>query len=122
MVTSIPSPSVPQFDLSSAPFDQQAEISLLNEALRDMYSYTTDFVVDLDLFHYGKSQEAAAPPDQSGRFSKWRFVAARDAVMSIFHFRKEMLAANDLANPRQHIAVRESKDKPPLLRGRTLSI
>jgi hypothetical protein len=70
---------------------------LLNGALSSMEKYVNDFHADLHLFEYCSMQSSVlAVP--SNAFNTWRLVAARDAVMAINHFMKELIAANDIAN------------------------
>jgi hypothetical protein len=93
----------PHINMHGAPPDQQGEIRLLNDALRDMHTYTRDFNSAVDLFENAQRLSSGTSHQDSSRVIEWQFIAARDGVMSIFHFRNEMLAANNLANTLQHV-------------------
>jgi hypothetical protein len=51
----------------------------------------------LHLFDYCNMQNSVLPGGSSSVFMAWCFLAARDAVMSVWHFRNEMMAANNFA-------------------------
>jgi hypothetical protein len=86
--------SAPIIDLQSAPADEHTQMMLLNKALRDIDRFIADFSAALDLFDYCDSQRSGAPND---KFFRWRYIAARDAVMTVFHFRYSMEAAGNFA-------------------------
>src|SRR6267378_1658217 len=73
------------------------DLWLLNLALSGIERYASNFGAALHLFDYCLLQQSILPAS-SHTFTAWQFVAARDAVMSINHFMKAMISANDLAN------------------------
>ena len=89
----------------AAPPEQRGEIRLLNLALVFMGRYVERFASAIDLFEYSRDQSSASPRRGAWRFRAWQSIAARDAVMSIFHFRNAMLAANNFANTLSHVVT-----------------
>jgi hypothetical protein len=81
----------------NVPPDDKRKLFLLNCALSDMEKYSRYFGSALHLFDYCFIQQSVLP-GPSGAFNSWRMIAARDAVMSIYHFKNSMIVANDLAN------------------------
>jgi len=88
----------PQIDLSRSPKEEEKSLWLLNGALSSIARFSSNFAACVHLFDYCALQNSVLPDPRSEAFSTWQFVAARDAVMSIWHFRQEMHAAHDLAN------------------------
>jgi hypothetical protein len=95
--------NVPQINSSGIPEGDRAEIWLLNGALTGMDRFVRQFLTDVRLFDYCAVQSMVLE-GQSAAFRDWLFVAARDGVMAIWHFRNEMKSANDIANKSCHTA------------------
>ena len=96
--------SVPQIDVRVAPKEEADNLSLLNKALSDLQRYENHFASALHLFDYCYIQLSVMRPTVSDAFQSWMLVAARDAVMSMWHFRKVLDAANSFANQSPYVA------------------
>jgi hypothetical protein len=93
---------IPQIDLQKAPEMDRQDMRLLNNALNEI-DYDRDRFLDaLTLFDYCSAQ-ASASNGTNLRFENWRFIAARDASMTVYNFRQSMFAANDLANKSNYV-------------------
>jgi hypothetical protein len=107
-----PNTKIPQIDLSAAPKEESDDLWLLNHALNEIQQQTENFLAAVHLFDYCHMQISVLPGRTSDAFSSWLFVAARDAVMSVWHFRQQIAAANTLANRSAY--VEPSLDKSSL--------
>ncbi len=101
---------VPDFVALNFGRQGQMQIRLLSRALYAMDRRHKDFISDLRLFECCNTQHIAMPNYRSQNIADWQYVACRDAVMNIFNFRNEMLAANDLANKQPVIAPLLTRD------------
>src|SRR5665213_2967286 len=92
-----PQSTIPQIDRARAPKDESDDIWLLNMALRDIEKYAKQFGAALHLFEYCVMQMSVMPTGRADAFFSWMLLACRECVMSIWHFRKEITAANNCA-------------------------
>lgn len=92
-----PQGDIPQVDPSRIPQDEATEMFLLNNALSSMDKYVSQFGDALQLFEYCGRQMAFLKFGGRGPLFSWQLIAARDAIMSVYHFRHEMTAANNYA-------------------------
>lgn len=90
---------VPQICMGIVPLEEREAVCLLNFALRDVEKYARQFGVAVHLFDYCAMQESilGADPGRPSAFVEWRWLACRDAVMSLLHFRGQMEAARKIA-------------------------
>jgi len=91
----------PRINLRAAPPTEVADLKLLNIALIEMEQYAKQFSQAVALFDYCLMQFSKTRLDV---FSEWMFIAARDAVMSVWHFRKQMETSNQIANKSAYLA------------------
>jgi hypothetical protein len=103
------SPYIPQIDMSTAPKEEENNLYLLNSSLSAINQYVNQFQGDLHLFEYCAVQGSVFPDGGSPAFRSWQLVAARDAVMALWHYRNEMLAANTYANRSPYISPKLTK-------------
>jgi hypothetical protein len=71
-------------------------IFLINGKLSGLENRVKEIKSAVQLFDYCTAQSSAIS-NPFNQFESWTFIAARDMVMSINHFMKELIAANDMA-------------------------
>lgn len=82
----------PNLDIESLPKSEQNAVSHVPRLLLAMANYTNDFRGALALYQFStaKPDWAKSAGLDMGNLDQWRFIAARDGAMSIYHFAKAM--------------------------------
>jgi hypothetical protein len=95
--------TIPQI-YPNVPLAEEADdLSLLNGSLEAIDSYATNFRNAVHLFEYCLLQASVLADGHLSAFVNWQRIAARDGVMSIWHYRQSMLAANTIANTSAYV-------------------
>jgi hypothetical protein len=76
--------------------DESTNVFVVNLSLSGMGKYIEQFRQALNLFDYCLIQNSLFP-NGSPMFMSWLGLAAREGAMAIYHFRRAMLAANNVS-------------------------
>lgn len=86
-------PVVMRFDL---PEREKHAAFLLQRRLDSLADYIENFVSAINLFEFCRDNISAKSSQHD--FRNWQFIAARDGVMTIYHFGKSVTHLNDILN------------------------
>ena len=97
----MPSKSVPKIDFLKLPKYDRKDAYQCQSNLQAIEGYCQDFARALQLYHFSGAQSlmwvSSPHHGMHDMFASWKFIAARDGAMSIYHFAKSMDGANTWA-------------------------